>query len=113
MLYHRDLGFPSTLVVEEAYTFYPRYSAHAEKESKSDRYGEIKLPKRIDFLSSDIVEIETSDDKTIDKMVVRLSYNGTLDLCSVIIPETSVVKTVWINAKKDKHPTLDKSKYSN
>ena len=114
MLYHRDIGFPQSLDLKYQYTFDLTYSKHAQEAANSDRYGEIKLPQGVSFPKSSVVEVETEDDVTITKMVVRYNYplNDKLDLCLVIIPQTGFVKTVWINEAKDKHKTLDKSKYS-
>lgn len=113
MLYHKDIGFPESLELQYGYTFDLAYSKHAQDAANSDRYGVIKLPQGVTFHKDRIIEVETEDDVTVTKMVVRISYalDNKLDLCLVIIPQTGFVKTVWINEAKDKHKTLDKNKY--
>lgn len=112
MLYHTDLGFPNSLELKEEYLIEPKYSIHALKASKKDRYGIITLPKIIEFNKKAIIEVETQDNIHVDKVVVRLPYLRELDLCIVIILETNVVKTVWLNNKNDKHLTLNVKKYN-
>lgn len=113
MLYHRDIGFPESLELQYGYTFDLTYSKHAQEAAKTDRYGLIKLPQGITFHKDRIIEVETEDNVTVTKMVVRMNYplNNKLDIVYVIIPQTGLVKTVWINAVSDKHTTLNKNKY--
>ncbi len=113
MLYHKEIGFPESLELKYEYTFNLKYSTHALEAAKKDRYGEIKLPQGISFPRRNIVEVESKDGVKVDKMVVRFPYalNNELDICMVIIPDKSLVKTVWFNKSTDKHPTLDKNKY--
>lgn len=112
MLYHTDLGFPDSLELREGYYIEPKYSAHALKAAKEDRYGIINLPKTIEFSKKAIIEVETKDNVEADKIVVRIPYSGEDDLCLVILLDSKVVKTVWLNKRSDKHNTLDKNKYS-
>ncbi len=112
MLYHTNLGFPSSLNLKEEYLIEPKYSVHAFEASKTDRYGTIMLSKFINFGKKDIIEVETEDNIKADKIVIRLSYSSDLDVCIVIILETKVVKTVWLNNKNDKHQTLNVNKYT-
>lgn len=112
MLYHRDLGFPSTLVLNDLYYRLVTYSQHALRASKEDRYGDINLPKIVMFGIKDIIEVETNDNINVQKVLVRIPYSDDFDLCLVILLENSLVKTVWLNSVDDKHFTLVKEKYT-
>lgn len=112
MLYHKDLGFPNTLVMPSGVMFL-EYSNHALRASKNDRYTDsIHLPKAVTIDFSKIVEVETPDNINVTKIVLRIKYSTQCDLCLVILPETFVVKTVWLNRNDDTHFTLDVTKYT-
>ena len=111
MLYHKNLGFPTTLHLEDEYIITPKYSQHSLKSSKDDRYGEIGLPILIKANKESIIEVETADNITADKILIRIPYSSKYDICIVILLETSVIKTVWLNSVDDKHQTLVKNKY--
>lgn len=114
MLYHKELGFPASLKIKEQYTFNLTYGTHALRAAKTDRYGEMKLPQRVVIPNTYIIEVETSNDIDVDKIVFRIpyEYEESLDLCLVVIPKTQFCKTVWFNHVTDTHKTLDKKKYS-
>jgi hypothetical protein len=109
-LYHKDIRLPNELKNLGTIKFVPVYSRHALEAANTDRYGLIKLPSSVTFNGSNIVEAEVEDG--CKKLVIRVAYNDRLDIIIVFIPETLVVKTVWFNAKNDKHYTLDRSEYS-
>lgn len=88
----------------------PMYTYHSLMASKSDKYGEIKLPSTVNLDPSNLVEVETINDTPV-KGVYRFSYDDTYDLCMAIMYENNRVKTLWLNKKDDKHKTLDVSKY--
>lgn len=112
MLYHQLYGFPDSLELKEGYVLEPKYSVHAQKSAKEDRYGQIKLPKEIKFSQRQVIEVESKDGIKVDKVVVRVPYDRELDLCLVILLGSKICKTCWINKRSDKHLTLDKSKYN-
>lgn len=89
------------------------YSFHAYNASKSDRYGDIKLPEY--FLGQgSLIETEielTGSAIKVVKQVWRTSYDSMKDL-SLVIMFSGKVKTVWLNMKNDLHKTLDLSKYT-
>lgn len=109
MLYHRDIGFPKSVKHMEGRIMLS-YSSHAFNASKDDRYGKITLPKSLNVDLADLVEIEVVGNSVV-KGVYRTQHNDKFDLVIVIL-NTGFVKTVWLNAKDDKHRTLDHSKYS-
>lgn len=88
-----------------------KYSNHAINASRDDRYGDIQLPTFIDTNTAKVIEVEIVQDRFLSKVVYRVSYNETHDLVVVVIPERWFVKTVWLNAKSDKHQTLNRGKY--
>lgn len=87
------------------------YSNHALNAAQDDRYGYINLPSYIDTNTAKVIEIEIVQDRFLSKVVYRISYSKTHDLVIVVIPERWFVKTVWLNAKSDKHQTLNRSRY--
>lgn len=113
VLYHKDVGFPDDINMPR--NFNPvmnlRYGSHAEAAAHNDRYGEMRLPHRIDVRKGTTIEIGVTG-KTVTKMVIRFDYNEKLDIVIVIMPESAFVKTVWFNEKGDTHGTLDKRKYA-
>ena len=111
MLYHKLIGFPVTLLLDTVYHRLVSYTQHAINEAKKDRYGDIVLLKVIKFKREDIIEVETSDNINADKVLIRIPYNEKYDICLAILLKVSLVKTLWLNDKKDSHKTLDKNKY--
>lgn len=95
MLYHKELGFPDTLILHKSYNKLLNYSLHAIKSAKED-----------------IIEVETEDNIKVDKVLIRVPYSEYFDLCIVILLDNSLVKTVWLNSVDDKHFTLVKEKYT-
>ncbi len=108
-LYHKDIGLPKNIYIQEKFIRL-KYTPHALKEASSDRYGEIKLPSSITIKRSEVIEVETINNK-LNKLVLRITYNETHDLIIVILIKGNKVKTVWLNSKDDIHQTLDESKY--
>lgn len=107
-LYHKDVYMPDGYKVP-CWRNRLMYSRHALDASRNDRYGYIDLPNWIDYDKSTVIEVETSDDVVI-KQVWRTTYDDTRDLI-LVVTNTGIVKTVWINVRTDKHTTLDVSKY--
>lgn len=87
------------------------YSNHALNASRDDRYGDIQLPTVIDTNTAKVIEVEIVQDRFLSKVVYRVDYSDTHDLIVVVIPERWFVKTVWLNAKSDKHQTLNRGRY--
>ena len=113
VLYHKDIGFPDDLNMPRG--FQPvmnlRYSSHATEEALADKYGEIKLPHRVDIRKGETFEIGVSG-TTVTKLGIRFSYDDKRDIIMIISPADGFVRTVWFNEKADKHRTLDRSKYA-
>lgn len=113
MLYHKEIGLPKDLITPYLGNYRLNYTRHAQLECVKDRYKLIKPPFELTLNLADIIEIE-SDNKTVQKIVARVSYDDNYDLIIAFIPLGIIgtVKTVWLNDKKDTHKTLDRSKYS-
>lgn len=112
-LYHRDIGFPDCVgtLIGKTLTF--RFTRHALYACLNDRYEMIQPPASVAIAPGQIIEADT-DGVEIYKIVLRVPYNPTFDLCIALFPNLngdSLVKTCWLNEKKDAHSTLDKSKY--
>ena len=113
VLYHKDIGFPDNINLPQGFNpvMQLNYGSHARKEAMEDKYGEIRLPHRIDVRKGETIEIGVTGN-TVTKMVIRFSYDQTRDIVMVFMPKGNFVKTVWFNLKTDHHKTLDHSKYA-
>lgn len=111
-LYHAQTGFPVSTRFPKG-IFPLRYSQHALREARADRYGnvEAKLPYYLNVDKAELVEAKI--DSVINKMVYRVKLDAERDLCLVVVPDRAVwtVKTIWINESSDCHSTLNISKY--
>lgn len=107
-LYHKDIFLPKINLSDKMVKV--NYSRHALNAAYTDRYAEIALRDAYNFSQSEIIEIEVKNNKVI-KIVARFDYNIDYDLIVVIIPQTKIIKTVWLNEKNDCHRTLDRSRY--
>lgn len=89
-----------------------KYSFHALKEAKSDKYGYHGLPDVLDTEHAEVIEVETDSDGTPKKVLYRTSYTEDYDLCLVVLIEENFVKTVWLNEQGDLHESLNTKKYA-
>lgn len=110
-IYHKTLGFPRTLRLEENYSLNVVLSSHAQQACFSDRYGNIKVNANVSFGRKDIVEVESSNNKIPTKFLVRIKYNDNHDINIAIQLDNNTIKTVWLNEKNDKHTTLNRNNY--
>jgi len=112
-LYHKDVGFPDDLDMPRGFrpVLNLKFGPHASEEALSDKYGEIRLPHRVDIRKGDIFEIGVRG-KVVSKLAVRFSYDDTKDIVLIINPADGFVRTVWFNKKSDAHKSLDTSKYA-
>lgn len=112
-LYHYTLGFPPKFNPNVG-TVRLEYSGHARVAAQTDRYGAVNLPGNLKTGSALCIELGL-DGGTVQKLVYRVSYNSTLDLCLVVAPRQGHFKvvTVWLNLKADNHSTLNATKYVN
>ena len=107
LINHTSPSFPEKIKNASTRVFFPKYSKHAVDASKSDRYGLINLPNRVEFNGKNIFEIELNNEK-IEKYGIRISYNEKLDLILIANPD-GFIRTVWFNDKTDTHKTLRKT----
>lgn len=111
-LFHKDIGLP---ISPNRIIFHAqlKYSNHALKAAQNDRYGKINLPETLNTKLDNVtlIELETKNGKPF-KGVYRMPYNDKHDIVIVLLYETRLVKTVWLNSKTDAHKTLDVSKYT-
>ena len=103
-LYHFKLGFPKGFISRIG-RIQLDYSRHAVDAAQSDRYGSLKLPTYIDTDKAICIEAEILD-KSVLKLVYRISYTNTLDLIVVVVPHGLgfKVKTVWANLISEEGP---------
>lgn len=114
MIYHKDIGYPDTLVIPEGLVSL-QYTSHA-MERKEDKYEGLKvLPTIVRILKSNVFEIHTENNINCTKVLVRTPYDYKRDITLVLelLPmEKAKVITFWLNLKKDQHKNFDKTRYS-
>ena len=112
-LYHVDVYMPEWFT-DPCWLGNVTYSQHALNASKTDRYGIIDLPTKIDYGHGTIIEVETdiiNCRERVIKQVWRIPYGDDVRDLIIVVTSSGFVKTVWFNLKGDKHKTLDRSKY--
>lgn len=110
-LYHKDVFFPAQLLrICQRGLMQLVLSHHAREAKRNDRYGSFEIPAILDTVAATVIEAETTYGK-VTKIVYRTSYSLNHDLVIVVIPQTGLVKTAWLNCRNDKHKNLDVSKY--
>jgi hypothetical protein len=111
MRYHRDIGFPTTIILPSSIRKLI-FTDHAwEKGEDIPFYKWIHGTRKIK--PETIVELFTDDDVLVKQFVLRLDYDKSLDISIAVDMKgfTGIIKTMWLNRKKDTHRTLDKSIY--
>ena len=117
-LYHKEVYWKTWFDAAAIRLINNKYSYHlrnhfAYTDAKHDITAD-KLDAIIDELLTHkrngyIYEVE-ADGNHVVKAVIRTSYNDTYDVS--IVFGVNHVRTAWINAKTDKHRTLNTAKYS-
>lgn len=111
-LYHFQIGFPKgVLTACRAGIVRPKYLRHALAASQDDRYGKINLPETFNTNKAKVIEVEMKGPRYVCKVVYRVRHCDEYDLIVVMNPDCTV-RTVWLNSRKDKHSTLDYSRYA-
>lgn len=116
IIYHRDIGFPESLVVPYDITMNLGLTNHARDRLTRDDYKILVMPTVVKLTKGNIVEMYTYDNKNVFKILMRVPYDYLRDIILVIQPDFQKGKatliTFWLNHKKDQHPGLDMSKYT-
>ena len=114
-LYHKDIGFPSSFILADKLYIGIKYSRHALKKRKEiDKH----LPNKqiVKFPGKSVIEVGISKKGRVKILVIRKSFSKKKDIIFVLDMEiggfVGKVITLWINDKKDKHFSLDKTKYT-
>ena len=113
MLYHKEIGLPTSVNAFQGKSYVFRFGRHAIDACHTDRYGIIKPPVRLTLNIKDVIEVETNPYGIPVKFVVRQPYDQLNDIIIVFIPDgdEAFVKTFWLNRKDDTHATLNKAMY--
>lgn len=116
MIYHKEIGFPETIRIPENIEYELKYTRHALVRKERISKGKIcVIPHMARVTKNNLVEMFTDDNKIIKKAVIRTEYNKYQDIVMVLelLPKHKAkVITFWLNAKKDNHYTLNKTKYT-
>jgi hypothetical protein len=107
--FHRNVnnGIPN-ISQTTGNTIYPTPSKHAIDQA---RYKQIEIPKKITYDHNDIVELYMTS-YSVDRIVIRTTYDNRFDLVSVYSPTKNRLITLWLNSKSDNHKTLNTKKYT-
>ena len=110
MRYHKNIGFPKSIVIPKKKLLLV-YTHHAIEKYKNGDIYPIVTHLKIEL--KDVIEVRTKDNVKCTSLLVRKKLDKRRDLTLSIKPfeKYAVVITVWVNNKKDKHKTLDRSKY--
>lgn len=113
-LFHADIYIPPHL---KSPCFWGplKYTMHAQRAARNDRYGLIALPRELDVTKAQLIEVEADDGPggkltEVVKQVWRTALDEKRDIV-LAIAYGGNVKTVWVNLRDDLHKTLDESKY--
>lgn len=110
MVYHKNIGFPKTLVIPDVILSLT-YTKHA-KERKDESYNLMVVPSVVRLQPSNVIEVHTEDNINIKKTLIRIKYTQTQDMILVLEPlfdqQAAKVITLWVNNKKDHHKSLKK-----
>lgn len=107
VVYHKDVYLPPQFA-SKVWAGKLEYWQHALDEARTDRYGEIHLPKEIPSWFK-LIESYVEAGKVV-KQLWRGRIDTRRDLVLVVLANGSV-KTAWINLRSDKHATLHREKY--
>lgn len=122
-LYHKKVFWHKTFDVIAKKLFNKNYSLHLFEHLlySTDKHNMTmrELDRIIDELIDNnrsyfLYEVETKGKDDITKCVLRTSYDLDKDISIVFAVSKdgkNIVKTAWLNNKRDIHTTLDKSKY--
>lgn len=117
MLYHAKLGIPGDIQLPRGVLLL-KYGHHALREARRDRNVDLsaRLPEKIMTGHARVIEVETDEDGEVTKVLYRMSFDGSCDICLVVTPSPGsrrwFVKTVWCNTKEDRHATLRTERYA-
>jgi len=114
--YHKELGFPNTLVVPNILVNL-QYTTHAlERREREGKHDELKvLPTIVRVTPENVFEVNTFDNIHCKKVSVRINYDFKRDIILVLelLSESKAkVITFWLNSKKDLHKNFNKDKYT-
>lgn len=109
-LFHKDVYAPP-MIFKSPGVLALHYSRHALLAAKNDRYGDLTplLVPEIDLAKAEIVEVELVNG-VVAKRVVRVHATENLVLVLAVNAD-GFVRTVWGNLHRDKHASLDTTKF--
>lgn len=114
--YHKDIGFPESLIIPKDIILKLRYTNHAKERMERDNYKLIVIPSVVKLTTDNVIEAYTEDNINLKKILIRVSYDRNRDIVLVLQPEFkksgAKVITFWLNNKKDNHSSTDKTKYT-
>ena len=122
-LYHKKVFWNATFDSQAKTLFNKNYSLHLFEHLlySTDKHGMTmrELDRIIDELMANkrnyfLYEVECTIHDEVFKAVVRTSYDLDRDISIVFALSKKnelIVKTAWLNNKRDTHTTLDKTKY--
>lgn len=110
--YHKDVFLPKELELSALTSIARlggrfRLTRHAEERAEAKQ---IRLPERIPFESTEVVEVTRKSDGSLFKFLIRFPHDESRDVCMSLSP-CGKVPTCWLNDRTDQHSTLRAVRY--
>jgi hypothetical protein len=105
-LFHKDIYLPAFLGDLNVYR--PMSVMPTRHALEASLLRGFRAPRTIPA-GATVIEVEVGSHGSIDKIVYRFGFDKTNDLVAVVRGNRLI--TCWLNAKADKHSTLDRTKY--
>jgi len=112
--YHKDLGFPSSLVIPREVLLDLNYSLHAQERKVREEYKVLVLPTIVKITDNNVIEAHSQDDVRPNKLMLRVHFDRTRDIILIVQPFfntfTAKVITFWLGHKYERKTPI-KEKY--
>jgi len=109
MKFHKEIGFPDRIDIPTG-RISVNPTDHSKNRSDNHKHGEFDIPNEVFVHEDDVIELKTRNGN-LWRMLIRVSYNETYDICIVLNVNTNEVVTAWRNRVTDTHDILDTSEY--
>jgi hypothetical protein len=115
--YHKDIGFPDTIIFPDDKLVTLSYTKHAlDRRKRDEKKMQLKiLPSVVRLKKDNVFEVNTEDDINLIKVSVRVPYDYNRDITLVLellSGDRAKVITFWLNHRNDKHENFSREKYS-
>lgn len=116
-IYHKNVGFPTSLLLPKELIIKLGYTTHAqERKQREQKYNISLLPSIVKITKENIIEAYTKDNQNLNKVRIQIPYDKRRNI--IIILELFLktafgkVITFWLNNKNHHHKNLNLQKYN-